>query len=85
MPKLERIHETATKLVKQHLDEPVKEIGAEGYNTIEVACAFISLGYHFLRQNRSEKDALKTFDALADYTRLRLETGRRRSMAKRLN
>lgn len=85
LPKLERIHEAATELVKQHLNQPVRDMDAKGYKGIEVACAFIALGYHILRQNRSEKDALATFDALADYTRQRLETGRSRYMAKKLN
>lgn len=76
--RLNRIQDSATELVKDYLDGPYKEMLKTGCSDVEVAYAFIALGYHVLRMRRPEKAAMDAFDVLAHFGKRRIEDGRKR-------
>lgn len=72
---LAKTQEIAIDLTKQYLFRPVSDMEAAGYSRLEMACAFITFGYHLLRQGRSEEKAKDAFNVLAHFAGQRIEQG----------
>lgn len=68
------VQRSASKIIKDYLQEPIDKLAADKICSDRViACGLIQLGYYILRTNRSEKEAVQSFDVTAHFSIQRVE------------
>ena len=75
----------AVKLIKAHLEPHLKTFRDMGYSRLEIAGAFIILGYHALRYDRTQEKAEESFGLLYTLYKKRIDQNCSRADKKKLN
>lgn len=75
----------AVALIKAHLEPQLKTFRDLGYSRLEIACAFIIIGYHALRYDRAQKEAEESFGLLYTLCKKRIDQNCSRANKKKLH